>query len=191
MSRFGLVAVTCVIMTPAICQELAPKPMSQPALPFFDWKTCPFEGCSYRQWTAAKYIVVYDTWKHSRHEIAQLSKGDQVIGVTGVVITFKPGVIRMDRDLPEQNLKQGDTILTYTYVGEGFSAVWFKGNYYSQFDLTFVKAPDGGGCSGAHCAATLVDSGKHVWWAEVKLKSGKVGWVNMDEAEFEGVDMLG
>jgi hypothetical protein len=135
--------------------------------------------------------VVYDTWKQSRHEIAQLSKGDRVVGVTGVVITFKPGVIRMDRDLPEQNLKRGDTILSYTYVGEGFSSVWFKGNYHSEFDLTFVKAPDGGGCSGAHCAATVVDPGKHVWWAQVKLKSGSLGWVNMDDAEFEGVDMLG
>jgi hypothetical protein len=33
----------------------------------------------------------------------------------------------MDRDLPEHNLKQGDIILTYAYLGGGFSAVWFKG----------------------------------------------------------------
>jgi hypothetical protein len=70
-----------------------------------------------------------------------------VVAVTGIIITFNPGVIRMDRDLPEQNLKAGDKILTYAYRGEGESAVWFHG--------------------------------------QVKLSSGRVGWVNMDDAEFD------
>lgn len=164
--------------------------MSAPGLPFYDWKACPFEGCAYRHWTARRQIVVYNTWKQHRQAIAQLSKGDSVLGVTGVVITFRPGVIRLDRDLPEQNLKRGETILSYTYRGEGFSAVWFKGRYYSEFDVSFTKWPDGSGCGGAHCAATYVDLGKKAWWAEVQLKSGRSGWVNMDAADFEGVDLL-
>jgi hypothetical protein len=167
-----------------------PKLESAPALPFYDWKACPFEGCSYRQWTALARIVVYNTWRQDRQPIAQLSPGDSVLGVTGVVITFRPGVIRLDRDLLEHNLKRGETILTYTYRGEGFSAVWFKGRYYSEFDISFAKWPDGSGCGGAHCAATYVDVGKKVWWAKVKLKSGLNGWVNMDTAPFDGVDML-
>jgi hypothetical protein len=32
--------------------------------------------------------------------------------------------------------------------------------------------------------------GEKVWWAEVKLKSGRSGWVNMDTAVFDGVDLL-
>jgi hypothetical protein len=91
----------------------------------------------------------YDTWKNDRRPIAQISKGDTVFGVTGVVITFAPGVIRVDRDLPDSNLTRGDTILTYTYRGEGFSAVWFKGKYYTEFDISFTKWPDGQGCGGA------------------------------------------
>jgi hypothetical protein len=81
-------------------------------------------------------------------------------------------------------------ILTYAYRGEGFSAVWFKGLYYSDFDISFARWPDGSGCGGAHCAATYVDMGEKVWWAEVKLKSGRSGWVNMDTAVFDGVDSL-
>jgi len=191
MSRFGLVAFTCLIVTSALSQEPAPKPMPEPALPFLDWKACPFEGCSYREWTAQKPVTVYDTWKDGRRKVAQVAKGDRVVGVTGVVITFKPGVIRMDRDLPEQHLKKGDTILTYTYLGEGFSQAWFKANYYPEFDISFTKWPDGGGCGGAHCAATYVDLGNKVWWAQVKLKSGRMGWVNMEDAAFDGVDSLG
>jgi hypothetical protein len=174
----------------AICQVDDAKVVSAPALPFYDWKACPFEGCAYREWTAQKEIVVYDTWKQTRQAIAQLSKGDSVTGVTGVVITFRPGVIRLDRDLPDQNLRRGDIILTYTYRGEGFSAVWFKGLYYSEFDISFARWPDGSGCGGAHCAATYVDMGEKVWWAEVKLNSGRSGWVNMDAALFDGVDSL-
>jgi hypothetical protein len=88
--------------------------MAAPALPYFDWRASPFEGCRYRQWTARKSIIVCDTWKQQRQEVEQLSMGDKVMAVTGVVITFRPGVVRMDRDLPDRDLKRGDVILTYT-----------------------------------------------------------------------------
>jgi len=190
MVRAGVCAALLMSLPLAICLVHRPKVVSTPALPFYDWKACPFEGCSYRRWIAQKEIVEYDTWKQDRQSIAHLSKGDLVTGVTGVVITFRPGVIRLDRDLPEQNLKRGEMILTYAYRGEGFSAVWFKGLYYSDFDISFARWPDGSGCGGAHCAATYVDMGEKVWWAEVKLKSGRSGWVNMDTAVFDGVDSL-
>ena len=168
----------------------AGKKMPAPALPVFDWKACPFEGCAYRQWTARKPVAVYDTWKNSRKKIAELSVGDRVVGITGVVITYKPGRIRMDRDLPESGLKKGDTVLTYAYRGEGFAAAWYNGTYASEFDISFAKWPDGTGCGGDHCAATYVDLGNKVWWAEVRLPSGRVGWVDMNASEFDGVDLL-
>jgi hypothetical protein len=180
------------MVSPLFCQDahrLESKAMQAPKLPFLDWKACPIEGCAYREWTARKPLVVYDTWEQKRRAVARLSVGDVVTGVTGVVITFKPGNIRMDRELAEK-LKRGDTILTYTYRGEGVSAVWFNGRYYSEFDTSFAKGPDGSGCGGAHCAATCVNLGNKVRWAQVKLKSGSAGWVNMNEAEFDGVDLL-
>jgi hypothetical protein len=163
----------------------------RPDLPFFDWNACPFEGCTYRQWTAQKTVVVYDTWKQGRRAIARVATGDKVVARTGVVITFKPGVIRMDRDLSDQNLKRGEIILTYTYRGEGYSAVWVHGKYDPSFDISFSKWPDGQGCGGEDCAATYIDLGRKEWWAKVTLKSKQVGWVNMDESEFDGVDVLG
>ncbi|HZS53127.1 MAG TPA: hypothetical protein VFA65_01885 [Bryobacteraceae bacterium] len=188
--RIGLCTLVLILIPLAICEPEPPKSTSPPPLPFYDWKVCPFEGCAYRQWTAKKQIVVYNTWRTDRHPIARLSTGDSVIGVTGVVITFKPGIIRMDRDLPAQNLKRGETILTYSYKGEGYSAVWVKGRYYSEFDIGFTKWPNGMGCGPAYCAATYLDLGKKVWWAEIRLKSGVRGWVNMDTADFDGVDIL-
>src|SRR5262245_9405743 len=105
-----------------------------PELPFFDWNACPFEGCIYLQSTGRKPIALYDTWKRTRQEIGQLVKDDKVVAITGVVITYKPGIIRMDRDYSvseyadggtriEHELKRGDRLLTYSYRGEGYSAV--------------------------------------------------------------------
>jgi hypothetical protein len=128
-------------------------------------------------------MTVYDTWKEGRRVVDQLAPRDKLTGITGVVITFEPGVIRMDRDLPGKDLRGGDTVLTYAYRGEGFSAVWFKGTYYSDFDISFARWPDHTGCGGAHCAATYLDLGRKSWWAEVRLKSGRTGWVEMNLAQ--------
>jgi len=175
------------VLSSAICQDALPgggsQAMAAPALPFYDWGACPYETCAYREWTAHRSVTVYDTWEQGRRPITQLAEGDKVTGVTGVVVTFKPGLIRMDRDLPNENLRRGDTVLTYAYRGEGFSAVWFKGRYYSELDISFAKWPDGTGCGGDHCAATYMDLGRKSWWAEVKLNSGRTGWVEMDPAQ--------
>ena len=169
-----------------ICAGILPSAFSQdvlaPALPYYDWGACPYEGCAYRQWTVHRPVTVYDTWKQGRRPIAQLAKDEPVTGLRGGVITFRPGAIRMERDLPELDLRRGDTLLTYAYQGEGFSAVWFKGKYHDSFDISFAKWPDSTGCGGTHCAATYIDLGAKSWWANVKLKSGRTGWVEMDLA---------
>ena len=134
---------------------------------------------------------MYDTWKSTRHQITEIPAGIRVVAETGVVITFKPGVIRMDRGLPEWNLHGGDQILTYTYRGEGYAAVWFKQKFYSDFDISFAKWPDRSGCGGEHCAAAFTAAADSVWWARVRLKSGETGWVNMNKSTFDGTDMLG
>ena len=116
-------------LVPAVGQQPTeipeePQPMPAPALPYYDFEACPFEGCTYREWKARKAVTVFDTWKSNRRVIAKVSPGESVTGLNGVVITSKPGTIRMDRDMPNLKLKKGDTILTYTYVGEGFAAAW-------------------------------------------------------------------
>ncbi len=184
--RIVVLAICAGMLVPAFGQNgLLPgskaKAMpSAPALPLYDWGACPYEYCAYGPWTVHQPVTVYDTWKQARQAIAQLAVGEKVTGITGVVVTYKPGLIRMDRDLPEVDLRRGDTVLTYLCCSEGFSAVWYKGKYYSSFDISFAKWPDGTGCGGAHCAATYLDLGKKSWWTRVKLSSGRLGWVEMD-----------
>jgi hypothetical protein len=170
----------------------AGQELPAPQLPFYDWKACPFEYCRYDRWIAGIPVTVYDSWAENRRQVAHIGKGEAVLAVTGGVETLRPGLIRLDLDLEGSNLKRGDVILTYAFRGEGYSAVWFKGRYYPDFDISFTKWPDGFGCGGAHCAATYVDLGNKVWWAQVKLLSGLTGWVNMEETRVDGgVYLLG
>src|SRR5579863_7130505 len=186
-TRLILVVLTFALLPLAAQDQIKPGPA--PALPYYDWTACPFEGCTYREWTARKPLAVYDTWKTSRRHLRDLAGGEKVKALGGVVITVRPGLIRMDRDL-DADLKKGDTILTYTYEGEGFSSVWFKGAFHSEFDISFAKWPDGQGCGGDHCAATYVDLGDKEWWAEIQLGAAATGWVDMNHSEFDGTDML-
>ncbi len=184
--------VVVVFALVGICAALQSdyKPQSAPSLPFLDWNACPFEGCTYGKWIAAAPVAVFNTWEPSRKRIATLPPKGIVTAISGVVITYKPGVIRLNKDLPEYGLQHGDTILTYTYRGEGFSAVWFKGRFYHDYDISLAKWPDGSGCLKAECEGTYVDLGEKVWWAKVKMSSGVIGWVNMNEAKFDGVDIF-
>jgi hypothetical protein len=52
---------------------------------------CPGEGCGNGRSTACKSIIVYDTSKQKRRILARLIAAEKVIGVTGVVIIFRPG----------------------------------------------------------------------------------------------------
>ena len=177
MGFFSQLVLAIVLLQNPSGYPTEPQSARCPELPRFDWNACPFEGCTYREWTAAEATPVYDTWKGTRQQIAQLAVGDKVFAITGVVITKKPGVIRVDEDMPERKLKKGDIILTYTYHGEGDSEACFQGRYYPNFDIRFSKSE--------------VDPGKKEWWAKVKFKLGRTGWVDMNPFKFSNVDRFG
>jgi hypothetical protein len=154
---------------------------------YYLWK-----GCKYGLWTARRPVEVYDTWKRTRRATARLAAGDKVVAVTGVVITYRPGIIRMDRDLPEDGLKRGDTIYTYAYRGEAAWDGWVNDVHHDGLIVPNAKQLDGKGCL-ENCAATEVQAGHKEWWAKLKLKSGQTAWVDMDKEfeSFDGVDSLG
>jgi hypothetical protein len=76
----------------ALEQQGSAASAAPPPPPFFEWNRCPFEGCQYGQWKAIEAVPLYSTWKRSRKEIGALAEGEKVVAVTGVVITYKPGV---------------------------------------------------------------------------------------------------
>lgn len=71
-------------------------------------------------------------------------------------------MVRVTEDMPGRGLKRGDRILTFAYRGEGIAEVWMNGRYLSEFDVSFVKWPDGSGCQGSSCKAVYVAPSKKV-----------------------------
>src|SRR5450756_2483486 len=117
----------CFLMTSLANAQQSPQKSAQedrtkpPVLPVIDEGACPFEGCTFREWTVTKETPLYSSWKKDRIEIGKLQKGEKVAGLTGVHITWKPDVIRVVEDIPELSLKRGETFFRYMYRGEGFA----------------------------------------------------------------------
>jgi hypothetical protein len=191
-SSLLLLCLVLVLCCPLISQQSSsPKPSSAdpPALPVIDENACPFEGCTFGEWTVTRETILYDSWKASRSQIGKLAKDQKVTGLTGVHITNKPDTIRLTADYPALSLKRGDTIFRYMYRGEGFADIWANGKWIKEADCSFITEKEDSGCS-KNCAAEVVDNGDKEWWVQVRTKSGQTGWAKADD-NFNGMDALG
>lgn len=124
---------------------------------YVDKGACPFECCTYRQWTVEKNTTLLDRPRGTR-AIARLSKGEVVTGLTGEVIST-PIPVTSDRDIPETGIKKGDTFYVLHYDGEGYWKVWFRGKF-EQVHQSVIEVP----------------APKSEWWVKVKDSHGTVGW---------------
>ncbi len=95
----------------------------------------------------------------------RLKKGEKVRGVTGSVITTRAGVVRVLKNtkLDKVSLKRGDNLYLLTYLGEGFSKIWYKGRVFQgdpndQQLFKEIRKP--------------ID----IWWVKVRNSRGQIGW---------------
>ena len=166
----------------------APSNVNPPALPVIDYNACPFEGCTFGEWTVTKRTALFDSWKPGRVTIGKLEKDEKVTGLTGVHITNKPDAIRVLSDIPALSLKRGDTILRYMYRGEGFADIWANGKWFKEADCSFISEKEMGGCL-RDCSAQVIENGEKEWWVQVRTKSGQLGWTKAED-NFDGMDAL-
>src|SRR5713226_2659673 len=107
----------------------------KPPIPYYDHGACPFECCTYREWTATTEAVLRKEFNESSPVVSTVKPGEKVRGLTGVVITTKAGPVKIlktqtlhrDNGKDEVSLKPGDVIYNIHYVGEGYDKFWFKG----------------------------------------------------------------
>jgi hypothetical protein len=97
---------------------------AEPSLPVIDYNTCPFEGCTFGKWKVTKESAVYSSWQEGRAETGKLHPGEDVAGITGVHITRRPDKILVKKPIADLDLRPGDVILRYMYLGEGVANVW-------------------------------------------------------------------
>jgi len=141
---------------------------------------CPDECCQFRTWTVERTTAVYERASKTPRQIAHLKKGDTVEALRGEVHT--PGtrfVVTRPYVSYQAQYARDDVLWVYTYLGEGYFKVWYKGRMYRE-ELLFSPH---GGTAGRRCEVspdcwgTLEQAWQYVWWVVLQLNSGDSGCV--------------
>lgn len=144
------------------------KPMLQ--LPYYDWGRCPFEGCTYQEWTTKQDIIVRAEPTLTAKELFSVPRDQKVQGLTGVVITESTGTVKVIKPIkigyndkgegPLLNMRAGEQIDILGWVGEGAGLFWYKGKTYTldydpeRSELEYGPPP------------------KNHWWVKIKDYKG-------------------
>ena len=158
-----------------------------PPTPYYDYGACPFECCTYRSWTAKADTVIRKDHSDSSPVVGSIKVGETVEGLTGVVITTKPGKVKILKAITlgsekKISLKAGDIIYNLHYVGEGYDLFWYHGQTYE--DQTSFKK------DGKTYSWQVLSMPKWVWWAKIKLSDGTIGWTH-ELKNFSNIDACG
>jgi len=163
-----------------------PRAVSAPPDPYIDKGACPFECCTYGTWKVEKTTTIYLLPDDKSSVVATLAVGSMVEAVTGEV-HVKPARFTVKK--PMQKYRPGDVLWVYTYLGEGFFKIWFKGKMYEE-ELGF--SPYGGGAGKRcekwdRCWGELDRELNFNWWIKVKMPKGKTGWTDQPD-NFSGLN---
>jgi len=167
---------------------------SLPKVPYEDHGACPFECCTYRTWTVNAETPVRTDRRDNAPVAFRVRAGEQVDGLTGVVVTTKLGratirePIVVDSDKLE--LRPGEVVYVVNYIGEGVWKIWTRGRLYhleiaGKEETCGRPAPEPG-----PCAAQIVEEPKTVWWAKVRNRTGQEGWTRQLH-HFDNIDACG
>ncbi|MHB8410343.1 MAG: hypothetical protein ACYDDI_00175 [Candidatus Acidiferrales bacterium] len=156
--RFVTYAIFPVfLLTAAWNGDTRQAQQEKPPHVFVDVGVCPFECCTYRQWTVVKKTAILDR-PSGKKILETVSKGTVVTGLSGEVIS-EPIPVKTDRDIPGTPIKNGDTFYVLHYDGEGYWKVWFDGK------IAYV-----------HESVIDVPHPKADWWVKIKDAHGRIGW---------------
>ncbi len=141
------------------------SPAASPGPPplFIDKGACPFECCTYRQWTVKRDTLLYDAVNGTRI-VGRAAKGAKVRGLTGEVHTIPL----------KAKTKAGREVYMLTYLGEGFWKIWDNG----------AVKQSGDDALNAHARP------QSTWWVRIGLPNGTVGWTKQPE-NFGNIDACG
>jgi hypothetical protein len=159
-----------------------------PPNPYHSWGVCPFECCTYREWTADADVAVHAKRSEQAPVLFHLRRGESFDALTGVVVTRNPAAIKVSQavrdgyvegsDEPQLSLKPGDVVYMLTPLGEGAYLFWYKGKVYRAGSIEMQGNP---GIEWKGMSLT--------WWKQVRNKAGKTGWTRSDR--FTNADACG
>ena|SRR3972149_1034755 len=167
-----------------IIHPISAETFSKPPIPYENNGACPFECCTYREWYAKKETIILKDRRNGSPVAYKVGKGERVTGLTGVVITTKPGRVKVLKPvrIGYYNASRGEIVYLLTYRGEGFFKVWYKGNIIDSVDMY--------GLDTNKVVFSILESPESIWWVQIKNKDGQTGWSNKPE-DFDNKDACG
>lgn len=162
---------------------------SQPPKIYIDKGACPFECCTYRDWTTRKEIQLMRE-PNGTQVVGTTKKGETVKALTGEVhviptpmeIVFKHG-----------KFKVGERVFLLTYEGEGVQKVWSNGTISNEeVAFAYNMINDYKNCMkpSEKCWGRISGKQDSTWWVKIQLKNGKVGWTKETD-QFDNKDACG
>jgi hypothetical protein len=151
-----------------------------PPLPNLDHGACPFEGCTYRDWSVLADTQLLADQRDDARIVARVQRGATVRGLTGVVVTTKLGRARVVRQATiggrGTKVSPGDRVDLLNYRGEGIWKYWLRG----LIDEAFI--PDQPSCARNNpglfneCSVQVGEPPVTLWWAKIRARDGREGW---------------
>lgn len=159
-------------------------PERRPADNYVTGEACPFECCTYREWTVEEEIELFASANGPRLG-RKLLPGDQVLGLTGNVHLrprpiFLQRPIQADDDAAREQvvIAAGDLIFELESEGEGYFHIWYRGRILSAETGWLLQQ----GCMAIddECWGDFLDEKRkpeeYQWWVKVRLKDGSTAW---------------
>ena len=166
--------------SPAAARPAPPATPGSPALPmpFVSEGACPFECCTYREWTVERATDTRVERKEGAPVSFTLRPGDKVQALTGALIVNKAGRARAPRDMKLEDLmlRSGDEVSVLHPLGEGFWLVWKDGKTASA---QANERPSGRAVGEPELL--LLEKPDFTWWVLVRPMQGRPGWSDQPE----------
>jgi hypothetical protein len=170
---------------------------SGPTLPYEDWGACPFECCTYREWTVRHDTDILSERREGSPKRFAVARGARVEGLTGVVVTTRVGraVVKRETTIGQLRItvRPGDEIFLLHFMGEGVWKYWLRG----KIDEEFIPDPENCERSArrsrtmfAQCEVQEQERPETVWWVKIRGRDGREGWTRQVE-HFDNIDACG
>jgi hypothetical protein len=171
---FGVAALVLIFPMASLAQYNCSPSANPPKLPAV--RSSGRISTSGERLRVVQMAGIADSWKPTRREIGSVQADTMVEVLEDLIVVDAPDIVRVIEPIAGLKVKEGDTILRYAHLGEGWADFWAEGCFYKEADGGFITEPDGGGCGASSCSARVTKMGRQAWWFKIKLPSGKVGW---------------
>jgi hypothetical protein len=186
----------------------ASAPSGGPPLPYVELGACPFECCTYRDWTAEAQLTAYESHdpRSPKKAVFTIASGERVTAMSGLVRTTAAGEVTITapttvdvvsrhfpmRPVEKLTLQPGERVYLFAPQGEGWSSGWYNGRILESFDASMFSSASGCGLR-AGCTGTVARETQFEWWARIRNARGKIGWVLIprNKPSFTGPDRCG